>query len=218
LNQRWKERQKETNLQQITIAAFATPHKLDNLSPSDRFGHMQEKLQDLISCLPESQSQKFDSLSGTPGYLSWNQFFLHRETLPINLVWKQWISQLNSDDSANFENFIDLFQNAQICSMSEAICETVGSMMVTHGGKGRYLQPVNFSVEMYLRFNLGPLHLLNGLCKKIVRDRQKECIRKSEKSKRLDRLISRNSAAVANFRKKQEEKGKLPSEIWKDIN
>ena len=123
--------------------------------------------------------------------------------------------QLEADEIEKFNPFINLFQNTQIRSMSEAICETVGSMMVTHGGKGRYLQPENFSMEMYLRFNLGPLHCLTGLCQEIVQERQRDYIRKSDISKRFDKVVSKNSAAVETFRRRQEEKTKLPLDIWK---
>ena len=52
--------------------------------------------------------------------------------------------------------------------MSEAMAETVGSLMNINSGTGRQLQPVNFSVEIYLRFNLGPLPSLGGLVKDVV--------------------------------------------------
>ena len=128
-------------------------------------------------------------------------------------MWKQWYSQLESENLENYKPFINLFENVQIRSMSEAICETVGSMMVTHGGKGRYLQPLNFSMEMYVRFNLGPLHLLSGLCKEIVKERHKYYIRKEDILKRYDR-ISSNSAAIESYRKNQEEKAHLPTALW----
>ena len=43
-----------------------------------------------------------------------------------------------------------------ICNTSEAICETAGSMMNQHGGKNCHLSPKYFSMELYLKFNLGP--------------------------------------------------------------
>ena len=48
------------------------------------------------------------------------------------------------------------------------MAETVGSLMNINSGTGRQLQPVNFSVEIYLRFNLGPLPSLGGLVKDVV--------------------------------------------------
>ena len=67
-------------------------------------------------------------------------------------------------------------------------------MMVTHSGKGPYLQPTYFSKEMYLCFNLSPLHLI-GLCQEIVTDQ--EYTLKLDQHKRFDKLISRNSATEA---------------------
>ena len=53
-----------------------------------------------------------------------------------------------------------------IRSFSEAVCEIVGSVINQHSGKNSTLQPHYFSIEMYLRWNLGPLHFL----KKLIED------------------------------------------------
>ena len=58
-----------------------------------------------------------------------------------------------------------------ITSCSEAICETVGSIMNQHAGKNRHLEPRYFSMEIYLRFNLGPLHLMKALIKEVLSDK-----------------------------------------------
>ena len=52
-----------------------------------------------------------------------------------------------------------------IRSCSEAICETVGSIMNQHAGKNRHLDPRYFSMEIYLHFNFGPMHLMKDLIK-----------------------------------------------------
>ena len=54
-----------------------------------------------------------------------------------------------------------------IRSSSEAICETVGSIMQQHCGKNRHLEPEYFNMEMVLRCNLGPMHLLGSLADEI---------------------------------------------------
>ena len=56
-----------------------------------------------------------------------------------------------------YENFVGLFLHIQIKSYSEALCETVGSIMKMDHGRGRNIHPVNFNKEIYLRFNLHPL-------------------------------------------------------------
>ena len=52
-----------------------------------------------------------------------------------------------------------------IRSSSEAICETIGSIMGQHCAKSRYLKPDNFNKEIVLRVNLEPLHLLDNFIK-----------------------------------------------------
>ena len=72
--------------------------------------------------------------------------------------------------------FAKLFQNIQIRSCSEAMAETVGSVMANHAGRNRHLQPHNFSKEIVLRFNLGPQHMLEDLIEKayqIVKDKKR---------------------------------------------
>ena len=54
-------------------------------------------------------------------------------------------------------------QHLKLC-----MCETVGSMMNQHGGKNRYLESEYFSMEMVMRVNLGPLHLLDGLINEVL--------------------------------------------------
>ena len=56
-----------------------------------------------------------------------------------------------------YENFVGLFLHIQIKSYSEALCETVGSIMKMDHGRGRNIHPVNFNKEIYLRLNLHPL-------------------------------------------------------------
>ena len=84
--------------------------------------------------------------------------------------------------------------------------------MVNHAARGRNLLPFNFNMELFLRFNLGPLHQLDGLCTDILDVKPKFYHRKLDQS-RLDKLVSVHSAAVANFRKREEEKSKLPESI-----
>ena len=42
---------------------------------------------------------------------------------------------------------------------------------------GRYLVPVNFSMEVFLLFNLGPFHVLSSIIKEIVKDTKKTFLR-----------------------------------------
>ena len=96
--------------------------------------------------------------------------------------------------------FSKLFQNLQIRTSSEvrqitfpthlpsqAMAETVGSVMGNHTGKGRYLTPENFGKELYLgecfgilvtysdpEFNPGPLFLLHSLAERMFGLRKRD--------------------------------------------
>ena len=55
-----------------------------------------------------------------------------------------------------------------IREISEAISEIIGSMMDTHSTRNWDLGPENFSNEIILRVNLGPLHLVGNLIEEIL--------------------------------------------------
>ena len=89
--------------------------------------------------------------------------------IPMNKKWTAWIKTLTGSGKLDdYGLFIELFQCIQVRSMSEAMAGTVGSLMNINSGTGRQLQPVTFSVESYLRFNLSPLHALGGLVKDVA--------------------------------------------------
>ena len=136
---------------------------------------MEDKLYVLISKLPPHQRKMFDATCSTPAFISWNLYFLkNNANKNINEIWSSCITQLKPKNLKDYNMFINLFENVQIRSMSEAIAETVGSMMIAHGSKGRCLQPLNFNIELCLRFNLGPLHLLENLIQEIIHERKKD--------------------------------------------
>ena len=214
LIKRWDERQTETPLQLATISAFASPIDFEENS-EEGITQMREKLERVVMNLSQYQKQQFDSLQATAGYIDWNQFYARHGTIQINEAWPKWLKQLTNAQKADYTMFIDLFENVQIRSMSEAMCETVGSLMACHGAKGRYLQPKFFSQEIYLRFNLGPLHLLSDFCLEIVKERNKEYVRKGDLKKTFHKLVSEQSAALKTYRSQEEVKAKLPLDVWK---
>ena len=123
----------------------------------------------------------------------------------------------------NFEitrEFRDLFERIQIKTFSEAVCETIGSIMKIAQGKGRNCDPVKFNEEITLCYNLPPLHVLNvSFIPEIVQDltSRKDYFRKGNKQSRsiINRLKGSSlSASLFNFRTKEEEKSKLPKECF----
>ena len=138
------------------------------------------------------------------GFVAWNNYLNETDDdIPMNKKWAAWlrrVSQLGRME--DYIVFIEFFQCIQVRSMSEAMAETVGSLMNINSGTGRQLQPVNFSVEIYLRFNLGPLHALGGLVKDVAEKHGKEF------------SLDSTSVAITSFRKKSELKCHIPFKIF----
>ena len=102
-----------------------------------------------------------------------------------------------------------------IRSTSEAMCETIGSMMNQHCGKNRHLEPEFFSMEMTLRVNLGSLHILNDFIDDIFsNDSKKSYIRKETRTTQIISKDCNKSAAIASFQKRNEEKSRYPTAFW----
>ena len=125
-----------------------------------------------------------------------------------------------SEETTSHENFSKLFQNLQIRIASEAMAETVGSIMTNHCGKGRYLEPVNFSKEICLEFNLGPLFMLNNIIDKLYNLKKREYVYKTNesgaRSSHFSQLVDvEEGSAVRTYRRQQQEKSHLPVDIWK---
>ena len=74
-----------------------------------------------------------------------------------------WVQQTDIEEYLDFQRLWDF---VMIRLTSEAICETIGSMMGSHGNN-KILQPKYFNMETVLRFNLGLLHFLDSLIEEI---------------------------------------------------
>ena len=105
-------------------------------------------------------------------------------------------------------------QFSEFKALSEAVCETVGSVMNQHLGRNRHLQLLYFSIELVLRWNLGPLQYHNNFVKEVYNRDKKEYLRRT---KRVDKVVTKDltkSDAVASFQKRAEEKSQLQASFW----
>ena len=103
---------------------------------------------------------------------------------------------------------------------SEAICETVESMMNQHCGTNRFLQAENFNIEMNLKFNLGPLHLLDNFVKEILASDSNQSYLRKEQAKTM-RLVTNDlnkSAAMETIEKRIEKKSRFTTLFWQDTS
>ena len=146
-------------------------------------------------------------------FVAWNKYLSQNDSkISMNKKWALWIQKLmKSDKYDDYAMFIEFFEFIEIRSMSEAMAETVGSVINIHNGTRRQLQSVNFSIEICLRFNLGPLHTLTGLIKDVVKQHSKSFFRKAA-PKNLNIISS--STTIASYRSRQEEKSHIPFNIF----
>ena len=132
-----------------------------------------------------------------------------------NIYKKFW---LRHNDVAETTTFREFFEFAQGKSYSEAMCESIGSIMNMATANGRNLHPANFGKEIFLRFNLPPMHVLHQrFIPEILKEeinKGKEFIRKADRDARQLRKLNfkTTSSSNGNFRAREEEKfhGVLP--------
>lgn len=114
-------------------------------------------------------------------------------------------------------SFRDLYEFVNVRTYSEAICETIGSMMSIAVSNGRNLQPFNLDKELYIRFNLPPLHKIQDFVKFVAKswreigDKQ-FFIKKRRATNRLN--LSTLSSSLSNFRSAEEAKAHFPVTLW----
>ena len=209
----WDERQNETDLQKASSKAFGkcrTP-KADKLE--EYYQAREEDLKSVVQQVPGTHGEKYQPSEMVDGFVSWNKYLSRSDLgVPMSKVWTSWILKIIDEEKYDdYEMFIEFFECIEIRSMSEAMCETVGSMMNINQGTGRQLQPVNFSTEVCLKFNLGPLHTLTGLIRDVIQQHGKSFFRKS-----LPRGLkaTTHSSAVTTYRKREEDSSHMPYDIF----
>ena len=235
ISEHWSERITQTPLEKAVYDALATPFDWGDEDHAlviqggvmahvtgNHYNAMKSKLSKILAHLPESVAERYDADDLVEGYSS----FLKFSTVCVEIdkakahdVDKEWYDEY-SEESTSHTNFSKLFQNLQIRIASEAMAETVGSIMTNYCGKGRYLEPVNFSKEICLEFNLGPVFLLDNMIEKLYNLRKREYIYKTNESGALHLHFSHmadvdEESAVRTYRKQQLDKAHLPVEIWK---
>ena len=185
----------------------------------DDFSHQsREKLSAILDDLTGPARNIFHIDLCLPAYQVFLKFardMIKRKEVGLEEIWKEFWLRYHSSEIC--EDFIQLFQHIQIKSYSEAICETVGSVMNIHHGRGRNVHPVNFNKEIYLQFNLPPLHIMK---KKLIPEIVKyklDIERKNFLSKTMRKSMLKFgtlSSTVGNFRAKEEEASHLPASLF----
>ena len=178
------------------------------------------KLENVFSDLVGVSKDNFDFDSCYTAYLIFMRFSRNKiiaagGMVDLEKLWRMfWVEAHEQDE---YSNFVELFEHIQIKSYSEAIAETVGSIMNIQLGSGRNLHPVNMNKEMFLRFNLAPLHVLKSLLiPEVVKDKieneRKTYFNKTNQKSMLK--YESLSASIGNFRKDAEERSHLPATLF----
>ena len=184
----------------------------------------QRRMKSLLEAWDQPVASSYDLEAVTEGFLLFMHFkkkcYRRQSAGPVVLedLYKSFEERTRDMDIC--ESFKDMFERIQIKTFSEAVCETIGSVMSIAKGKGRNCDPVKFSEEVTLSYNLPPLHILaQSFIPEIVSvlSATKDYFRKgNERSASIiNRLVSSSlSASIFNFRKGEEERSKLPSDIF----
>ena len=112
--------------------------------------------------------------------------------------------------------FQKLFEFDNVRSFSEAICETIGSMMSIAVSNGRNIMPYNLDKEVCLKFNLPPLHVLNEKFIPEIAKQWREYGKRKNffKSHPQKSLFKDQSSSLENHRKREEKKSFTPPEFF----
>ena len=180
------------------------------------------KLTEIFANLVGVRKETFLFEDCFPAYLVFVSFSRQKFVSGVKALERIWElfcwTKYHEDDL--YSNFIDLFEFIQIKGYSEAICETVGSIMCIHHGRGRNLHPVNLNKELFLRFNLPPMHILKkSIIPAIVREKL-ECEHKefmSQHSRKDQLKFGYLSATIGNFRQSEEKNSHIPLSMFKEM-
>ena len=150
----------------------------------------------------------------TDSYIKYLQFKSRNDSKTVEKLYQEFYNQFFTDDR---KPFFEMFEFINIKSYSEAYCESVGSLMNICVNKGRNLAPANFSKEIIIAFNAPPLHIMKQkIIPEVVQEWRKDgkqLRRKLEKGQK-SKLTFVTSAAIGNYRKRDEANSHVPTSFF----
>ena len=211
----------------------------DNVGTSsflDKKKEIHEKLQVVLDSLPHTVKKIHENARENieNGCLIWA---LHcnyaakssdvNTKLTYEDLYKSFVEKNDEAQSKDGIAFCKLFEYIEVKSFSEAICETIGSIMKIARGKGRNLEPTNFHKEIFCRVNLPPLHICRNRIVPTIVDsilktpstgkprhfyRVLDVTSQSLTKKLKDKTLS---ASLSNYRTLMEKENNLPINLFK---
>ena len=139
---------------------------------------------------------------GYLGYLTYKAKYEDDEK--IEIIYQRYSKLYGKDEDKAFQM---VYEFVNIRTYSEAICETIGSMMAISVSNGRNLQPINLRKEVFLRFNLPPMHHLEKLTSELAKQWRVNKTNMYRKGKKRSGLkLNEISSTIENYQKRKEEK------------
>lgn len=129
----------------------------EKFSSEEQLLVLREKIDNLLKYIKESRNENFTQRVGgiVHGYDTFLTHHIERvknqksDEMNLEDLYASFWEHFHEMDSMN--NFIELFEFIQRKSYSEAICESIRSIMNLATGTGRVLFPDNFAREIFLR-------------------------------------------------------------------
>ena len=171
------------------------------------------KMRDIFQYVDSLRKEKFEALLDeiSEGFVKFSKFSRRKKEEGIYQIEKIYKLFYDSNYS-NTVAFCDFFEYVEVRSYSEAICESLGSLMGTTCSDGRNLHPCYLNEELFIRVNGPKEHQAGKLIKEVAEFKRENGSEYRCKTNRLKFEVL--GAAVGNWRKKEEEKSHIPSEIF----
>ena len=196
---------------------------LEENSTEDKTKAATNQIERLLNCFPNGVSRidnfREDIEAIVEGYEAYlrililsRQVFDHEtKKLKTDEIYQKFISRLGSTT----KSFQELFEFVNIRTYSEAICETIGSIMAIAVSNGRNLQSYNLDKELFIRFNMPPYHKVQDFISAVADDWRKRGNKQFYLKKSGNKLKMKTlSSSLSNFRSLEEKKSHFPLDLW----
>ena len=175
---------------------------------------LKERITEIVEHIQQPHRERFAIIDNIVlGYnlflkFAKSQFNLHEDSVALETIYEHfWIKYHTVEETEAFRDFFEFVQGK---TFSEAICESIGTIMNMACGTGRNLHPSNFAKEIFIRFNCPPMDvLMDKFIPEIVEEelgaKKKQFIRKADANPdQLRKLrFQSTSSSIGNFRKKE---------------
>ena len=177
----------------------------------------ERMIKKVLDCLPAPVTFDYTVEALTQGFLLFIRTKKSKDWDSLEDSYAEFHRVYEQDSRA--KQFIFFFEKIQIKSNSEAIAESIGSIMKISLGRNRNLEPINFSKEIFLCVNLPPLHILklNFIPEIVAKFRRRKSFFRNDQYKSYVAKFkyADSSSSLGNFRSSEEKRCRLPLDFFK---